>query len=82
MPPAARAAVTAHLDSCASCRRYDRVIRRGVEALRSAPQIKPRKPLSVATVRRMARAAEQRERREQGRGVAPPSAASVAARDF
>lgn len=56
MPPTARAAATAHLASCPSCRRYDRVIRKGVEALRSAPELKPRRPLSVADVRRRARA--------------------------
>lgn len=82
MSPTARAAVTAHLASCASCRRYDRVIRKGVEVLRSAPEIKPRKPLTVATVRRMARAAEQREHRRQDGGAASPTAASVAAPDF
>lgn len=32
------------------------MIRKGVEALRGAPELKPRRPLSVADVRRRARA--------------------------
>jgi|GEM_PF-446370 len=31
----------AHISACASCARYDRVVRRGVELLRAAPQIEP-----------------------------------------
>lgn len=54
MTPEARAAMTSHMASCASCRRYDRVIRTGVEALRDAPEVRPRKPLEVAEVRRRA----------------------------
>lgn len=61
MTPEARAAMTSHMASCPSCRRYDRVIRTGVAALREAPEVKPRKPLGVVDVRRRARRAEQNE---------------------
>ena len=52
----AEAAMTAHMASCPSCRRYDRAVRRGVAVLREAPTPKPR-PLDVAQVRLLARRA-------------------------
>ena len=55
--------MTSHMASCPSCRRYDRVVRKGVAVLRSAPEPKPRHRLGVVTVRRRARLAERRENR-------------------
>ena len=63
MSPEARAAMTSHMASCPSCQRYDRVVRKGVAVLRSAPEPKPRHRLGVVTVRRRARLAERRENR-------------------
>ena len=69
MAPEARAVMTSHMASCPSCRRYDRVVRKGVAVLRSAPEPKPRHRLGVVTVRRRARLAERREnRRREARG--------------
>lgn len=48
-----------HMAECGPCRRYDRVVRRGVDVLRKAPQGVPRRRLSVGDVRRLATAFER-----------------------
>lgn len=77
MPPDDRAAMIAHMASCPSCRRYDRVIRKGVEALRGAPEVKPRSRLGVVAVRRLARTAERREDRRLAPRFARATVAAV-----
>lgn len=77
MSPDDRAAMIAHMASCPSCRRYDRVIRKGVEALRSAPEVKPRRRLGVVAVRRLARTAVRREERRLAPRFARATVAAV-----
>lgn len=48
-----------HMAVCGPCRRYDHVIRKGVDALRKTPPGSPRRNLSVAEVRRLATAVER-----------------------
>jgi len=48
-----------HMAGCEPCRRYDHVIRKGIEALRKAPPASSRRRLSVAEVRRLATAFER-----------------------
>ena len=48
-----------HMAGCEPCRRYDRVIRKGIDTLRKAPPASSRRRLSVAEVRRLATAFER-----------------------
>lgn len=48
-----------HMASCSSCRRYDRVIRRGVRVLREPVEAPAAAPLSIAEVRYRATAFER-----------------------
>ena len=77
---ATRAAVAAHLGVCASCRRYDRVIRRGVEILRDTPPEASGRPLEVASLRERALAVERQSMAlgTAGSGVSVAAAIVVA----
>ncbi len=48
-----------HIAECSPCRRYDRVIRKGVDVLRTTPQCAPRRRSSVGDMRRLATAFER-----------------------
>ena len=67
LAPEARSRMTGHLEVCASCARYDRVIRRGVRVLRAEQPDPAALPTRVAAVRRLALA---EERRPQALGAA------------
>lgn len=41
LPPLEVARWEAHLSACASCARYDRVVRQGIRILRASPQVEP-----------------------------------------
>lgn len=65
---------------CAPCRRYDRVIRKGVDVLRRNPQGSPRRRLAVVEVRRLAAAFDMESPAlgTAGSGVTIAAAALVA----
>lgn len=58
--PEQRAFFLGHMSRCSACRRYDRVIRKGTEVLRQPDGVRAITVLSLAEVRRRARAFEQR----------------------
>ena len=65
-----------HMAACGRCRRYDRVIRKGVDALRKMSWAPPRRRLTVAEVRRLAAASEPEPPASgtAGAGLAPTAA--------
>lgn len=54
-----RSGLVGHMARCSSCRRYDRVIRRGVGILREQAEAPPSATTSIAEVRRRATASER-----------------------
>ena len=77
---ATRALADAHLVACSSCRRYDRVVRRGVDVLRHPRSAPDSRPLGIAFLRDRALAAERESRAlgTAGSGVTLAAAAVVA----
>ena len=67
LKPEARSRVIGHLEACAPCARYDRVIRKGVQVLRAQQPETAARPTRVAAVRHRALA---EERRPQALGAA------------
>ena len=69
-----------HMATCGHCRRYDQVIRKGINVLRKSSQTPPRRRLSVAEVRRLATTFERESLAlgTAGSGVTLAAAALVA----
>ncbi len=63
-----RDAFEEHLDSCASCRRYDEVVRRGVEFLKKLPSPDPRDDFQARLQHSIYRLDEERRRRRSPMG--------------
>lgn len=66
-----------HLEVCASCARYDRVIRQGVRVLRAQPSTVPARAIGMAAVRRQALAADRRSQAMSAAGSGMTLAASL-----
>ena len=77
---ATRALADAHLLDCSSCRRYDRVVRRGVDILRHPRSAPATRPQGLVFLRDRALAAERESRAlgTAGSGVTLAAAAVVA----
>ena len=73
----ARSRLTRHIAACASCARYDRVIRKGVQVLRAERPEMAARPTRVAAVRRLARIEELRPRALGAAGSGMTLAASL-----
>ncbi len=72
-----REALDSHLDGCASCRRYDRAVTRGVEFLRESPGIRARDDLKER-VRHSIYSLEDAERVRRFRPHAPSGGGAMA----
>lgn len=77
LEPEARSVLVGHLEVCASCARYDRVIRQGVRVLRAQPSTVPARAIGMATVRRQALAADRRSQAMSAAGSGMTLAASL-----
>lgn len=77
LEPETRAALIGHLGACASCARYDRVIRQGVRLLRAERSEVAARPMRVASVRRQAFAADRRSHALSAAGSGITLAASL-----
>lgn len=77
LEPEARSRLAGHIGACASCARYDRVIRQGVRVLRAEQPEVPALPSRVAAVRRQVRVEERRFRALGAAGSGMTLAASL-----
>ena len=75
-----RSSFIGHMAGCGACRRYDHVIRKGVNVLRKTSPAPPRRRLSVTEVRRLAATFERESLAlgTAGSGVTLAAAALVA----
>lgn len=74
MDPATADLWRAHIAACASCARYDRVLRRGLKSLSALPQLEPDDDFTLALHRRLA----FEDRRIGTQPITSMAAASVA----
>lgn len=80
LPPDAGAEYLAHLAMCASCARYDRVVRSGVAMLREMPQLEPSEDFVLELKHRLFHEAEERRmRRRRSSGAATAVTGAIAA---
>ena len=77
LEPEVRSELINHLEVCACCARYDRVIRQGVRVLRAEPSEEAARPMRVASVRRRALAADRRSQALSAAGSGMTLAASL-----
>lgn len=78
-PEPDRVAFSAHLEGCASCRRYLEVVRRGVDLLRELPPIEPREDLPERLRHAVYSLEEERRRRRSSPGASGVMAMVAAA---